>query len=409
MNPVSQFLIIIAILLLLGALGELIFRKTGIPDVIWLVLAGIIGGPVLQVVPDGLLQPGIPFMGAVSLVVILSGGAFKMNIADVAEAAPRALLLAVVGFIFSVLAVVCFFYFATRFGLVKPATLPGWVLCGAIVGGASSLIIMPTMAGGQVDTHVARLLEVESSLTDALCIVVTMVMIDLLTSDSVELSQPFVTLTREVGLGVGLGFVFGMAFIPIMPKLHGHPHNYTLFLAIMLILYGVANSVNGNGAMAVLCCSMMVGNAKTIMKKLLPSAKEYELGEDTKTELIRGHLTFIIKSFFFTLIGLMFPTSPRLIALGAVAALLLLLFRIPAVRLSLMGTGLSRRQLRVVDIAVPRGIAAGVLSTLPLYYGIPNAENLSPGVFALIVFSILIFAAGFAGVQRGAASAAQEN
>jgi len=44
MNPVSQFLIIVAALLL-GALGEFIFRKKGVPDVVWLVLAGIIGGP----------------------------------------------------------------------------------------------------------------------------------------------------------------------------------------------------------------------------------------------------------------------------------------------------------------------------------------------------------------------------
>jgi len=409
MNPVSAFVVIIAVLLLLGALGELVFRKTGIPDVVWLVLAGILGGPVLQLVPDGLLQPGIPFMGAVSLVVILSGGALKMNIVDVAEAAPRALLLAVVGFLFSVLAVVCFFFGATYFGIIKPASLSGWILCGAIVGGASSLIIMPTMSGGRVDKRVSRLLEVESSVTDALCIVVTMVMIDLLTSDAVEVSQPFLTLIREVGLGVGLGVIIGMAFIPTIPKLHGHPHNYTLFLAIMLILYGVTNSVNGNGAIAVLTCSMMVGNAKTIMKKLMPSVREYELEEDAGTAMIRGHLTFIIKSFFFTLIGLMFPTSPRLIALGAVSALLILLFRIPAVRISLRGAGLSRGQLLMVDIAIPRGIAAGVLSTLPIYYGIPGAENLSPGVFSLIVFSILFFAAGFAIVQRSATSATQEN
>jgi len=38
MKPVSQFLVIIAELILLGAFGEFIFRKTGIPDVIWLVI-----------------------------------------------------------------------------------------------------------------------------------------------------------------------------------------------------------------------------------------------------------------------------------------------------------------------------------------------------------------------------------
>ena len=189
MSPVGQFLVEIAVLLLLGALGEFIFGKTGIPDVIWLVLAGIIAGPVLQIVSPTALRPSIPFVGAISLVVILSGGALKMKFADVASAAPRALLLAVLGFLFSVLAVVFFFFCATRLGLVKPAGLLGWIMCGAIVGGVCSLVIMPTLAGGGVDPRVARVLEVESAATDALCIVVTMVLIDLLTSDAVELSR----------------------------------------------------------------------------------------------------------------------------------------------------------------------------------------------------------------------------
>ena len=252
MSAVGQLLVEIAVLLLLGALGEFIFGKTGIPDVIWLVLAGIIAGPVLHIVSPTALRPSIPFVGAISLVVILSGGALKMKFADVASAAPRALLLAVLGFLFSVLAVVFFFFCATRLGLVKPASLLGWILCGSIVGGVCSLVIMPTLAGGGVDPRVARVLEVESAATDALCIVVTMVLIDLLTSDAVELSRPFVTLGREVGLGAGFGILAGLAFIPIMPRLHGRAHNYTLFLAMMLVLYSLTDYANGNGAVAVL-------------------------------------------------------------------------------------------------------------------------------------------------------------
>ena len=38
MNPVNRFLVIIAELMLLRALGELIFRKSGIPAVICLVI-----------------------------------------------------------------------------------------------------------------------------------------------------------------------------------------------------------------------------------------------------------------------------------------------------------------------------------------------------------------------------------
>ncbi len=407
MSSVGLFLVQVAVLLLLGALGEFIFGKTGIPDVIWLVLAGVLGGPVLHVVSPAALKPGVPFIGAISLVVILSGGALKMKFADVASAAPRALLLAAVGFVFSVLAVVFFFFCATRLGLIRPTGLLTWILCGAIVGGASSDVIMPTLSGGGVAARVARLLEVESAATDALCIVVTMVILDLMTSEAVELSRPFVALGREFGLGAVFGAIAGMAFIPMMPRLHGRPHKYTLFLAMMLVLYSLTEYARGNGAVAVLSCGMIVGNAKAIMERLGRPIREYDWAEDANAEAIGRNMTFIIKSFFFTLIGLMFPLSPRLIGMGAVAAALLLLFRIPAVRISLRGKGLSPRQLRMVDIAIPRGIAAGVLSSLPLQYGVPGAENLSPGVFSLIVFSIILFAVGFAIVKRGSEAATQ--
>jgi cell volume regulation protein A len=46
MDAATQMIFMIATLLLLGALGEFIFSRTGIPDMIWLVVAGIVAGPV---------------------------------------------------------------------------------------------------------------------------------------------------------------------------------------------------------------------------------------------------------------------------------------------------------------------------------------------------------------------------
>ena len=93
MSPVAQLLMIVAALLLIGALGEFIFSRTGIPDVVWLVLAGIFAGPVFEVVSPQMLEPAVPFFGAIALTIILSGGASRLRLMEVAAAAPRALLL----------------------------------------------------------------------------------------------------------------------------------------------------------------------------------------------------------------------------------------------------------------------------------------------------------------------------
>ena len=55
----------------------------------------------------------------------------------------------------------------------------------------------------------------------------------------------------------------------------------------------------------------------------------------------------------------------------------------------------------MLNVAMPRGLAAGVLATLPLHRGIEGVENLAPGVFALIVFSVLFFARSGYTASRG--------
>jgi len=342
----------------------------------------------------------VPFFGAVALTIILSGGASRLQLLDVVAAAPRALLLSLVGFLISLASIYGYFWTLNELGLVRSAPPLFWLTAAAIVAGNSALILMPTLAGAQADERVARLLEVESSATDAFCIVMTMVLMDLLVTGSADLSRPFVALGREIGIGVVFGCMAAAILIPAVPALRDRPHGYTVFLATMLILYGLTDVADGNGAMAVVTGGLLVGNASTIVPKLIPGARPEAFVKTEVARVMQDQLTFLVKSFFFVLIGLMFPTSPRLIMIGAMAAVVLLLVRIPAVKLSTRTLGFTRKQNWLMIIAIPRGLAAGVLSTLPLKYGIVGAENLSPGVFALIVTSILLFAVGFAVVSR---------
>lgn len=400
MTAVARIVIVIAALLLLGALGEFIFKRTRVPDVVWLVVAGILAGPVSGIVPAELLEPGVPFFGAIALTVILSNGAFRLRLAEVAAAAPRGVLLGLTGFACSMVAILLFFWLATWFGLLRPSPPLAWLMVGAIVAGTSSIIIMPTMAVGRVSPRVARMLEVESSATDALSVIVTMVLIDLLVSGSTDFSRPFVTLGTQLGVGVLLGVIAAALLVPGIPAMRDQPHGYTVFLALMLALYGVCDSLGGNGAMAVLVASLLIGNASAIVPRLFPGASSEAFTASAVTQVMQDQMTFLIKSFFFFLIGLMFPTDPRLVALASLGVLFLFAMRIPAVRLSTVGLGFSRREVWLLNVAIPRGLAAGVLATLPMAYGVPGAENLAPSVFAVIVLSVLVFSTGFSLVSR---------
>jgi potassium/hydrogen antiporter len=283
---------------------------------------------------------------------------------------------------------------------VKPALLLGWVLAGVIVGGTSSIVIMPTVAMSKVPGRIARLMEVESAATDALTVVVAMVLIDIIANGGTDISRPFAALGRELGIGVGLGVVASAMIIPGVRVMRDKPHGYTLLLALMLALYAVAESLHGNGATAVLVASLLIGNASSIVPRLFPGARGQDFTASETTKVMQDQMTFLIKSFFFFLIGLMFPTNLRLIILAAVATLFLFAMRIPAVMIATLNLKLDRKDFWLLNAAMPRGLAAGVVATLPMRFGLPGFENFAPAVFALIVFSVLIFAIFFAVVGR---------
>ena len=47
MGSVELFLLCIAAVFLIGVVGELVFARTGVPDVVWLIVVGVFMGPVL--------------------------------------------------------------------------------------------------------------------------------------------------------------------------------------------------------------------------------------------------------------------------------------------------------------------------------------------------------------------------
>jgi NhaP-type Na+/H+ and K+/H+ antiporter len=121
-----------------------------------------------------------------------------------------------------------------------------------------------------------------------------------------------------------------------------------------------------------------------------------------------GQITFIIKSFFFTFIGAMLGPPWTLVVLGAGLGLVLLLVRVPAVFLGTLGSGLPPGGRGLVIVALPRGMAAGVLAMLPVQGGLVGTEGIPAVVFAGVITTIAIFAVGFPVFSRKLAAAAEQ-
>lgn len=402
MDPVTLFLLVIAGTFLIGAVGEIVFERTNIPDVIWLILAGILVGPAGGLVTRGDLERIAPFFAALTLVIILFEGGLALRLSDLSHSAPRSGVLATLSFAASAAAVA-----AASVGAALVGWLPeGWswthgLLLGAILGGSSSIIIMPAVTRARLRPRLANLLSLESALTDAFCVVGTGALIRILIEGAAGTVHPGAALFKSFGMALGIGLVTGLAWLLFLRLLRAREHAYPITLSALLILYVVIDRAGGSAALGILTVAVILGNARPL-SRLLGIAEPVEL--DTSVRGFHRQMAFIIKSFFFVFIGAMLGPPWSMMTLGLLLGGVLLAARVPAVFLATLGTDLDRDEKRLGVIALPRGMAAGVLATLPAAAGVTHTGHIAVIVFACVLTSIGVFAVGFAAIRRGSAS-----
>lgn len=409
MDPVSVFLLAIAGIFVIGSVGELIFQRTNIPDVIWLIIAGILLGPVSGLLTREMLHGVAPYFAAITLVVVLFEGGSALKLGELRAAASRSSLLALSSFTGALIGIALlgasFGFLSERlhewFGVSRflPAAwtpLHG-VLLGTILAGSSSIIIMPAMAAAKVDAKIANLVSLESAVTDALCVVGTAAVVDIMLGAAEGAAGPVLALLKSFGIGAGIGLLAGTIWILLLRVLKDAQHAYPLTLAALLMLYVVIDKAGGSAAFGILTVAIMLGNARLIGSRI-GLRQDTDLGLAVKG--FHGQMAFIVKSLFFVFIGAMLGPPWGSVLLGILVGVALFLLRLPSVKLAMLGSGLSSAELGMVNVAMPRGMAAGVLATLPLSKGVPGTEGLPVLVFTAVFCSILIFAAGFPLAKR---------
>jgi cell volume regulation protein A len=403
-SPVAFFLLAVAGICLTGAFGEIVFRKTQIPDVLWLIGLGVVLGPVTGAADRESLTRAAPFFAALTLVVVLFEGGSKLKLGGLSHFVARSGVLALLTFVASVLAVTGVSYLCGYFGLLPPSFgLSHAVLLGVILGGSSSVIVMPSMALARIEPRTANLVGLESAFTDALCVLGASAMMSVLAphapSAGVEPDPIWLALARSLGIGLGIGVVAGAAWILLLRVLRGTNHAYPVTLAALLALYVVIERAGGSAAPGILAFAVVVGNA-SLVGKSLGSSVELDLGGDVRG--VHTQIAFLLKSFFFTFVGAMLGPPWTLVGLGALLAVVLFGARWLAVRGALLGSGLDPARRRLVIVALPRGMAAGVLATLSMAFGITGTEVLATLAFATVLGTILIFSVGFPWARQNA-------
>ncbi len=371
------------VVIFLGVSGEAFFKKTGIPDVAFLMIFGVIVGPVLGIIQPEVVIQVVPYFAALALIIIMFDGGLNLDIKHIVKTAHFSVTLAILGFIISVVIITLAAHFAL-----------GWlwlesILLAAIVGGSSSAIVFGLVRNIKISEEVKSMLSFESALTDILAMIAAFILFEAVLAGHFDLQTLQETLGRAVIVGLVLGFGVGIPWMYISTKFGNTQHAYMLTLGILFVLFFLANSFGESGALTALVFGLMLGNKSHLSRILKFKLPKIEMDDPTHNQL-----TFLVRSFFFVFVGLLASFGQiEYVIFGILITIAVFVGRKFVVKITLTKR-FSKLDRAVTNSMIPRGLAAAVLATYPITMGLPNAEAYPQIIFFIILSSVIITTIG---------------
>lgn len=390
----TTLLTALAAIIGLGYLGSYLFKRTRVPDLLLLVSFGIVLGPVAGLLDPAPFRAIAPVLGTFTLLVILFEGGLSISFEDLLHGLGRASVMAVAGWIATTLLV--------GVGL---ALLLGWdpmlgLLFGTVVGGSSSVIVVPILSALDIDERTRVTLNVESAITDVLCIVGALTVINVIVVGQLDVGAAASSIVARFSTAILLGAAGGFVWGRIWSWIEEGAYAYMATLAVLLLLHVGSESIGGSGPIAVLAFGIMLGNRLTLFEGEVSLA--WEPGGDMRR--FQSEISFFVRSFFFVLLGIVLQPrellDPLFLATVALVVAAIVAARGAAVLLASTGSESLTRDRKLLFLMMPRGLAAAVLALLPAQRGIAGTGEFLDIAFAAIIVTNVVVTVGLAVIGR---------
>lgn len=365
-----------------------IFSKKRIPDVLLLVLIGILIGPILKVVDGEKMSHMGNIFGQLTLVILLFESGTELSFKTLADSIKNTVSLTIVNFIVTFIAV-------GFFGWLILDMNPGIsFILGAAMGGSSSAVAIPLVKQISVGEKSKTILILESAFSAILCIVVSLALFESYKVGQLKVGIIFGQVFSSFLLATLIGLLGAIFWSMVLDKVRTINNSIFTTPAFVFIIYGINELLGYSGIISALAFGIGLANMEFIHNRWLKKFfdKKPTLLNPTEKTLF-SELVFLMKTFFFVYVGIAIKfdnLNSLLIGLGI--SFLMLLLRIIVVRIALPSKieNINDKDRAFLSMMIPRGLAAAVLATMISQSQLPGSEGVSNIVFSVIFFTIII-------------------
>ena len=377
-------------IIFLGFGGEIFFKKTGISYYLFLILIGVILGPIFNIFPREPLIPVLGLFASFTLIMILFYSGMDMRIREVIKGSPRTIVQVTIYVVSSIFLIGISLHFIFQWDIIQS------LIFGAMVGGeTASVVVIPLSRSLKLGQNTITFLTLESILNSIYSIVFYEAFVSLYKTGTNNWTIPVITIGTSFSIGIMVGIGLSITWMFVLKSVRNYKYTYVLSLGLLFTTYAITELLHGSGLVAVLIFGLFLGSSQVILSRLKQKFNLVEL--NAQFYKFQGEISFLMETFFFVFLGLVFVIIPSKIfsnfMLGFVILGILMLFRFIATKASTRKSELSKDQLAIFLICA-QGVVPATLSIAALNDGIPLASTFVSLVVYVIILTNIVTTIG---------------
>jgi Na+:H+ antiporter len=381
-------------LIVLAFAANRLFQRTRVPDVIVLMATGVLLGPVLHVVHAELFQPVARVFGILALILILFEGGLDLDVRDTLRHFPAGLLVSALSYGWSLGLVSAVIVWSLKL----PASTA--ILAGAALACTSSSIALPILQQIEVSKPVRLTLMFDATMSDTFGVLTVGALLNLAQSHGSVVTEFLHHFLFTIFLSLLSAGLAALVWSFVLPFLSGRRFWNVLTFAVVLLVYAAVEQLGGSGLIAVFFFGIGLTNLQRVDTGMLEESfglATLNHHQQSQISAFHSELAFVIRTFFFVLIGVVVDFSALArhlpLVLGVVGAIIL------ARALALLSSrwalgGIPPRDRETIFWIMPRGLITVVLALEIVGRQQGNPEFLPGLAFATILATSLLLIAG---------------
>lgn len=365
-----------------------LFSRRRVPDLLLLLIIGIIIGPVFKLVtPESLGGFGNVF-STITLVIILFESGSELSFNNIRDSFKEMISLTVVSYFSIMIAIGLLGHYCLEIPWVTSFFM------GAVLGGAAEAIVIPLTKQLKVTSNCKTTMVLETSFSTVICFITSIALFNAIQDNEFSIGHVIGNVLSSFILAGILGFLGAVFWAIALQRIRTVKNSTFTTPAFVFIVYGINSLLGFSGEIAALTFGITLANIDSVYNSIFKRFfKQQPNTLNYNERMLFSEIAFLLRTFVFIYIGISIQlTDWRSILIGLIIVAILFVLRVLSVRYTITKRSNDYTELESMYMSclVSKGLAAAILATMLARTDIQGAEMVKNIVYSVIFFSIII-------------------